>query len=142
MQEPETTAPKHQWDPLSLEEVKQLFASVAAPWWMTGGRALDMFIGHETRTHLDIDGAVLRRDQLAFREALATWDVQIAHDGEVIPWKRGEVIKEPRTPRGLGAADARRPVACRAPLRRKPGHTVVIPPRWAHRPERRGSWPA
>jgi hypothetical protein len=95
MQEPETTAPRQQWDPLSLEEVKQLFASVAVPWWMTGGRALDMFIGHETRTHLDIDVAVLRRDQLAFREALATWDVQIAHDGELIPWKRGELIKDP-----------------------------------------------
>jgi hypothetical protein len=95
MPELETTTPKPQWDPLSLEEVKQLFGSVAAPWWMTGGRALDMFIGHETRTHLDIDVAVLRRDQLAFRDALATWDVHIAHDGALMPWKRGEVIEDP-----------------------------------------------
>jgi hypothetical protein len=83
------------WEPLGLEEVKQLLAPVSAPWWIAGGRALDMFIGHETRTHVDIDVAVLRRDQQAFRDVLATWDVRIAHAGELIPWKRGETIAKP-----------------------------------------------
>jgi hypothetical protein len=95
MQDAETAAPEQRWEPLSLEQVKHLFARVSAPWWIAGGRALDMFIGHETRAHADIDVAVLRRDQQQFRDALATWDVQIAHDGAFIPWKRGETIANP-----------------------------------------------
>jgi hypothetical protein len=95
MQDAEAAAPEHRWEPLSLEQVKQLFARVSAPWWIAGGRALDMFIGHETRAHADIDVAVLRRDQQQFRDALAKWDVQIAHDGAFIPWKRGETITNP-----------------------------------------------
>jgi hypothetical protein len=93
MQGTEAAPPEHRWEPFSLEEVKQLLGPVSAPWWIAGGRALDMFIGHETRKHVDVDVAVLRRDQQAFREALAKWDVQIAHAGEFIPWKRGEPIK-------------------------------------------------
>jgi hypothetical protein len=95
MQDAETAAPEQRWEPLSLEQVKQLFAPVSAPWWIAGGRALDMFIGHETRAHADIDVAVLRRDQGQFRDALAKWDVQIAHDGAFIPWKRGDAITDP-----------------------------------------------
>ena len=95
MQDTGTPAPEQRWEPLSLEQLKQLLAPVSAPWWIAGGRALDMFIGHETRTHADIDVAVLRRDQQAFRDALAKWDVQIAHDGAFIPWKRGETITNP-----------------------------------------------
>jgi len=95
MQNAEAAPAEQRWDPLSLEDVKKLLASVSAPWWIAGGRALDMFLGHETRTHLDIDVAVLRRDQQAFREALGKWDVQIAHRGEFIPWKRGERITDP-----------------------------------------------
>jgi hypothetical protein len=92
MQDAEKATPERRWEPLSLEEVKRLFGTVAAPWWIAGGRALDMFLGHETRKHDDIEVAVLRRDQAAFRDALAKWDVQIAHAGELTPWKRGETI--------------------------------------------------
>jgi hypothetical protein len=95
MQDTEGSAPEQRWDPLGLEQVKQLLAPVSAPWWIAGGRALDMFIGHETRTHADIDVAVLRRDQRAFRDALGKWDVHIAHEGAFIPWKRGETITKP-----------------------------------------------
>lgn len=95
MQETAATTPEQRWEPLSLDEVQRLFGTLSAPWWIAGGRGLDLFLGHETRTHVDIDVAVLRLDQLAFREALATWDVQIAHAGEFIPWKRGETITKP-----------------------------------------------
>jgi len=95
MEDAPGAAPEQRWEPLGLEEVKQLLALVSAPWWIAGGRALDMFLGHETRNHVDIDVAVLRRDQQAFREALAKWDVQIAHAGKLIPWKRGDMITDP-----------------------------------------------
>lgn len=95
MQNTETATPEQRWEPLSLEEVKRLFGAVAAPWWIAGGRALDMFLGHETRKHADIEVAVLRRDQKVFLEALGKWDVQIAHDGELTPLKAGDVISKP-----------------------------------------------
>ncbi|MEX2046466.1 MAG: amino acid transporter [Chloroflexota bacterium] len=92
MQDRGAGPPEHPWEPLTLEEVKQLLAPVAAPWWIAGGRALDMFVGHETRKHADIEVAALRRDQQLFREALAKWDLRIADGGEFIPWKRGETL--------------------------------------------------
>ena len=93
MQDTTAAAPEHRWEPLSLAEVKGLLGSVSAPWWIAGGHALDMFIGHETRKHADVDVSVLRRDQQAFRDALGKWDVQVAHAGQLIPWKRGEALK-------------------------------------------------
>jgi hypothetical protein len=93
MQDAAAATPEQRWEPLSLEEVKRLFGTVAAPWWIAGGRALDMFLGHETRKHADIEVAVLRRDQKVFLEALRKWDVQIAHDGELTPLKAGDVSK-------------------------------------------------
>jgi len=95
MQETEAAPPEHRWEPLSLEEIKRLLGPVAAPWWVAGGHALDMFLGHETRQHLDIDVAILRRDQKAFLDALRKWDVQIAHNGELIPLKPGEAVTKP-----------------------------------------------
>ena len=95
MRENEADPLEHRWEPLSLEEVKRLLAPVAAPWWIAGGHALDMFLGHETRQHRDIDVAILRRDQKAFVDALRKWDVQIAHNGELIPLRPGEAITKP-----------------------------------------------
>jgi hypothetical protein len=95
MQESEAAPPEHRWEPLGLEEVKRLLGPVAAPWWIAGGHALDMFLGHETRQHRDIDVAILRRDQKAFLDALRKWDVRIAHGGELIPLRPGEVITRP-----------------------------------------------
>jgi len=95
MQEIPADAPQHRWEPLSLEEVNRLLGPVAAPWWIAGGHALDMFLGHETRQHRDIDVAILRRDQKAFVDALRKWDVQIAHNGELIPLRPGEAITKP-----------------------------------------------
>ena len=86
---------EEQWEPLSLEQVQQKLATVAAPWWVAGGRALDLFVGHETRSHNDVDVAILRRDQQAFRDTLGGWDAQIAHEGAFIPWKRGDTITAP-----------------------------------------------
>ncbi|HEV8228322.1 MAG TPA: amino acid transporter [Candidatus Limnocylindria bacterium] len=85
-------APAHRWEPLSLDEVRQTFAGVEAPWWIAGGWALDLFIGHETRSHVDTDVAILRRDQHLFRERLGSWDVRIAHEGELLPWPAKERI--------------------------------------------------
>jgi hypothetical protein len=88
-------APEQRWEPLANEEIRRLFADVEAPWWIAGGRSLDLFLRHDTRSHQDVDVSILRRDQAAFRERLGSWDVQIAHEGTLVPWKRGEKIETP-----------------------------------------------
>jgi hypothetical protein len=95
MQDAATPSPEHRWEPLALEEVQRLLDGVTAPWWIAGGRGLDLFLRHDTRAHADVDVAILRRDQQAFRERLGSWDVQIAHAGAFIPWKRGAQITAP-----------------------------------------------
>lgn len=66
-----------------------------APWWVAGGWALDLFVG-SGRQHDDVDVLVLRDDQHRIREQLPGWDVQIAHEGRLEPWRVGERVELPR----------------------------------------------
>ncbi|HEY7782312.1 MAG TPA: aminoglycoside adenylyltransferase [Ktedonobacterales bacterium] len=67
-----------EWRPMPPHEVAHLFAALAAPWWIAGGWAIDLFLGTSTRAHEDIDVQVARRDQAAVRALLRGWDVQEA----------------------------------------------------------------
>ena len=87
--------PEQRWEPLSLDEVAELLGPVSAPWWIAGGYALDLFLGHETRKHVGTDIAILRSDQKTILELLRKWDVQIAHNRELIPLKKGEAVTDP-----------------------------------------------
>lgn len=71
-------APYGEWRPWRPQEVARLFASYAAPWWISGGWAIDLFLGTATRAHDDIDVQFLRADQAAVRVMLRGWDVQEA----------------------------------------------------------------
>jgi hypothetical protein len=51
-------------------EVAVLFSVLAVPWWLTGGCAIEMAVGHVLRDHADIDVLLLRRDQ---RRRSACW---------------------------------------------------------------------
>jgi hypothetical protein len=66
------------WQPWSPREVARFFAPLAAPWWIAGGWAIDLFLGRQTREHADIDVQILRRDQHAVRALFGGWDVQAA----------------------------------------------------------------
>ncbi|HLZ70034.1 MAG TPA: amino acid transporter [Dehalococcoidia bacterium] len=84
------------WQPLSVGEVAVLFAGLSVPWWISGGWALDLFLGRQTREHGDTDVLVLRQDQLVVRAALAGWDLYAADPpGSLRPWRRGEWLDEP-----------------------------------------------
>jgi hypothetical protein len=47
-----------------VRAVAALLAGLGCPWACGGGWALDHFLGRVTRTHKDIDVAILRRDPL------------------------------------------------------------------------------
>lgn len=72
------------WQPWLPDEATSFFSTLAAPWWIAGGWAIDLFLGTQTRTHEDMDILVLRRDQDAVRMLLHGWDVQEAHP-ELLP---------------------------------------------------------
>jgi len=59
-----------------VRSVADLFSTFTRPWYVAGGWALDLFLGHLTREHHDVDVAVFREDQLELRSYLAGWRFQ------------------------------------------------------------------
>ncbi len=84
------------WDALTPHGAKALFDGFDAPWWVAGGWAIDLFVGRQTRTHGDIDLAILGSDQERLRQHLAGWDIHVAHDGVLTPWEAGDQLTAPR----------------------------------------------
>jgi len=83
------------WEPLQPEEIAQLLAGFARPWWICGGWALDLFLGHETRRHDDLDVALLRQDQVALFHHLRAWDLYYATPAHALePWD-GRPLERP-----------------------------------------------
>jgi hypothetical protein len=73
----------------SVAEARDLFDAAPFPWWVAGGRGLDLFAGRELRPHEDLDVAVLRRDERLVRDHVSGWDLQVAVGTERwAPWTR------------------------------------------------------
>ncbi|MBF8186307.1 amino acid transporter [Nonomuraea sp. K274] len=88
-------APWGPWEAAPLDEVVTLMRGLAAPWWVAGGYAIELAVGHAYREHGDVDIALLRRDQLAVRRLLSGWDVHVAAvAGTLRPWALDEVLPE------------------------------------------------
>jgi hypothetical protein len=72
------------WDPYDVSRVQQLFAPADVRWWLSGGVALDLFLGYASRSHGDIDVSVLRADWPVLEPHLTAWlDVHIAQGGQL-----------------------------------------------------------
>ncbi len=83
--------------PLHPRDVQSLFASAPFQWWITGGWALDLFAGEQSRPHFDTDVAIARRAQTMAQGYLHGWDFQYAvpgtHDPVVFePWAAGQIL--------------------------------------------------
>lgn len=50
------------WEPFDVETVAALMGPTDVLWWLSGGEALDRFVGRVTRAHGDIDVSVRRAD--------------------------------------------------------------------------------
>lgn len=87
--------PAGSWDPATPAEVGERFRTVAAPWWVAGGYAIEYAVGEPFRDHGDIDVLLLRRDQLAAQEALPDWEWWAAEPpGSLRRWRRGEILPQ------------------------------------------------
>lgn len=88
-----TTPDSTRWEPLTPEQVRDLFRDATFPWYVAGGWALDLFLGRQSRAHADIDIAVFRDDAEKVREALKGWELFIAEGGTLTPWRSGQLPK-------------------------------------------------
>jgi len=78
---------------LRPEDAVACFAGWKVPWWVAGGWAIDLRVGHQTRPHNDFDVLVLRRDLDLIRATLAEWDLWAADPpGRLRIWPVGEVL--------------------------------------------------
>jgi hypothetical protein len=74
------------WEPFDVAAVQRLFAPVDARWWLSGGVALEVFVGSSWREHDDIDVSVWRHDWPRIERHLAReLDVHIAQRGVLTP---------------------------------------------------------
>lgn len=78
--------PAADWAPLSVGEAAEVMAAFPGRWWLSGGRALELYAGRSWRGHGDTDVGVLRRDAGALHETLADWEVFVAARGRLRPW--------------------------------------------------------
>jgi hypothetical protein len=45
-----------------------MFSGLESRWWVAGGFAIELAVGHPFRSHGDIDVLLLRRDQLVAQQ--------------------------------------------------------------------------
>ena len=77
-----------------LERAVSLMRDFHAPWAIAGGWALDLFIGRESRSHADIDIAILRGDQRQLR-AQISGRVEKVVEGQLAEWSPTEELTMP-----------------------------------------------
>jgi hypothetical protein len=66
------------WESLNPRDVTKLLFGFERRWWICGGWALDLFLDRELRRHVDLDVAILRRDQLALHDHFRDWNLHYA----------------------------------------------------------------
>lgn len=71
------------WHPWSPNEVASRLGGVALDWCVVGGQSIDLFLGEQTRVHLDLEIAIQRADLPAVREQLSDVVFHTVVDGSV-----------------------------------------------------------
>ena len=74
------------WSPLTVRQTIELFEPAPFRWWISGGYALELFVGRTWRHHEDMDVGVCRRDAPAMAGLLGGWDLHVAAGGRLTPW--------------------------------------------------------
>jgi hypothetical protein len=75
-----------EWRAMPLDEAKALLAGLPVDWWISGGHALELYVGASWRDHDDLDVSLLRADAGALTAHLPGWEVHVAADGRLRLW--------------------------------------------------------
>lgn len=70
-------------------------SSFARPWGFAGGWAIDLFADRLTRTHADIEIALLRDHQMELRDHLRDWKFSFVIAGKSIRWSDRQMLMLP-----------------------------------------------
>lgn len=82
----------HNWMPLTVAEVNDIFSVIPIRWCIAGGWALDLHLRKQTREHSDVDVIITREEQLtAYRHLNREWMLYRAEDGKLSLWE-GEYL--------------------------------------------------
>ena len=73
------------WDAWTPGEAAQRLEGLAAPWYVTAGWALDLFLGRQTREHDDLEIGVPSHRFAEVREALAGFELVVVGGGLAWP---------------------------------------------------------
>jgi hypothetical protein len=72
-----------------------LFDGVGASWWVAGGWGIDLWLGRQTRPHVDLDVAILRSEQRHLWRRLDGWDLWLGPDTELRPREGSADVESP-----------------------------------------------
>jgi aminoglycoside-2''-adenylyltransferase len=78
----------------ALERAVSVMENFQALWGIAGGWALDLFIGRESRSHGDIDIAVLRADQKHLRSRISGHLEKVV-ERQLVDWSSTEMLEPP-----------------------------------------------
>jgi hypothetical protein len=84
--------------PVSYDELLAIVGSMAefpAPWYVSGGWSLDLYLNRVTRSHEDLEIGVARGHQSEVRAHFARRPVFKAVEHEWVPWDEGETLELP-----------------------------------------------
>ena len=73
----------------------ELMRGFPKPWYIAGGWAIDLFIGHQTREHKDVEIAIFRQDQLLLQRHLHSWELVKIAAGRKMAWPTGDRLELP-----------------------------------------------
>lgn len=81
------------WAPLTVDEARRELDDCPAPWWFSGGMALELFAGRAWRGHDDLDIGICRHDAVTVLDHLRRrgWDGVVAAAGTLTAWDGGEL---------------------------------------------------
>jgi hypothetical protein len=80
---------------LSPRDALDLFGDLPG-WWIAGGWAIDLWLGKQTREHVDLDIATLRTNQRIFWRRLDGWDLHLGTAPDVVePWPAPGAVPPP-----------------------------------------------
>lgn len=81
------------WNPLTVDDVKQLFTGAPFDWCLGGGYAIEQFVGRPLRAHADVDVVIFRDQQSLAWTWLRGWNLYAADPpGTLRPWPEHEYL--------------------------------------------------
>lgn len=83
------------WRQTTPDELATWLEPVPVPWAFAGGWALDLWAGHTSRTHSDIEITCLRGDLKALVDSLAGFEIVVARNKQLSPWRAGTMAEPP-----------------------------------------------